>query len=129
MNDRNFILEVIACTVEDAVAAEKGGADRLEIISRFDVGGLTPAPELVRAIKAKVSLPLRVMVRENAGRFAVVAEDRSSGAVNPLVVTPHQDLEQGRLAFQNLGDELCVRQAAPSLDDRRVHNVHGCSLK
>lgn len=64
---KSAILEVIACTIEDAVEAEKGGANRLEIISRFDKGGLTPAIDLVREIKSKVSLPLRVMLRESAG--------------------------------------------------------------
>ena len=63
----SFILEVIACTIEDAVVAELGGASRLEVISRFDLGGLTPPLDLVRAIKATVSLPLRVMLRSNAG--------------------------------------------------------------
>lgn len=64
---RETVLEVIACTVEDAVEAEKGGASRLEVICRFDVGGLTPSLELVREIKDKVSIPLRVMLRENPG--------------------------------------------------------------
>src|SRR5688500_9823679 len=64
---KNVILEVIACTVEDAIKAEQGGANRLEIISRFETGGLTPAPDLVREIKANVSLPLRVMLRESEG--------------------------------------------------------------
>ena len=59
------LLEVIACTVEDAIEAERGGADRLEVISRFDVGGLTPSTELVRGIQAKVSIPIRVMLRES----------------------------------------------------------------
>ena len=64
---KNAILEVIACTVGDAIEAEQGGANRLEIISRFETGGLTPATDLVRKIKSKVSLPLRVMVRESEG--------------------------------------------------------------
>ncbi len=62
-----IILEVIACTVEDAIEAERGGANRLEIVSRLETGGLTPAPDLVRKIKANVSLPLRVMLRESEG--------------------------------------------------------------
>jgi len=61
------ILEVIACSVADAVAAEKGGAGRLEVVSALDRGGLTPPVELVRAIKDAVELPLRVMVRESDG--------------------------------------------------------------
>jgi len=61
------ILEVIVCTVEDAVEAELGGADRLEVVSQRQVGGLTPSPDLVRRIRTEVSLPLRVMVRESVG--------------------------------------------------------------
>lgn len=62
-----FVLEVIACSVQDAVEAEKGGADRLEIIRDFEGGGYTPSLELVRQFRSSVSLPLRVMLREEAG--------------------------------------------------------------
>jgi copper homeostasis protein len=61
---QDHLLEVIACSVEDAVAAQDGGAHRLEVISRFDVGGLTPPLRLVEEIADRVSLPLRVMLRE-----------------------------------------------------------------
>jgi len=61
------ILEVIACSVADAIEAEKGGAGRLEVVSALDRGGLTPPVALVRAIKDAVDLPLRVMVRESDG--------------------------------------------------------------
>jgi copper homeostasis protein len=59
------LLEVIACAVADAVAAEAGGADRIELISHFEVGGLTPPLELVREVMAAVSIPVRVMLRES----------------------------------------------------------------
>ena len=62
-----MILEVIACSVADAIEAEKGGAGRLEVVSALDRGGLTPSLELVRAIRDAVDLPLRVMVRESDG--------------------------------------------------------------
>ncbi|MFB3905540.1 MAG: copper homeostasis protein CutC [Acidobacteriota bacterium] len=61
------VLEVIACSVNDAVEAEKGGASRLEVISHFDAGGLTPPAGLVAEIAGNVSLPLRVMIREKEG--------------------------------------------------------------
>ncbi len=64
------MLEVIACTVEDAIAAEQGGADRLEVVSHLELGGLTPALALVKEIQAAVRLPLRVMVREEEDFFA-----------------------------------------------------------
>ncbi|HEU4710155.1 MAG TPA: copper homeostasis protein CutC [Pyrinomonadaceae bacterium] len=59
------LLEVIACSVADAVEAETGGARRLEIVRDLDRGGLTPPLELVAQIKRAVNLPLRVMLRES----------------------------------------------------------------
>ncbi len=67
------LLEIIACSVADAVAAEQGGADRIELISHFEVGGLTPSLDLTRAVLATVRIPVRVMLRANAG-FAVSDE-------------------------------------------------------
>jgi copper homeostasis protein len=61
------ILEVIACSVADAIEAARGGANRLEIVRAMDAGGLTPPVSLVREILAAVSIPVRVMLRENAG--------------------------------------------------------------
>jgi copper homeostasis protein len=62
-----LLLEVIVQSVADARAAARGGADRLEVVRAIRDGGLTPPAALVRAIAAEVPLPLRVMVRENAG--------------------------------------------------------------
>lgn len=67
MSNDSAVLEVIACSVADAVAAQRGGASRLEVVRDLDRGGLTPSVELVRAIKQVVGLPLRVMVRESDG--------------------------------------------------------------
>jgi copper homeostasis protein len=74
MSQSAFVLEVIACTVKDAIEAEKGGADRLEVISDFERGGLTPSLELVRAMQTAVRLPLRVMLRESDG-YQVASND------------------------------------------------------
>lgn len=62
-----MLLEIIVQTLADARAAAEGGADRLEIVRAIHDGGLTPPVTLVRAIAAATRLPLRVMVRENAG--------------------------------------------------------------
>ncbi len=59
-----MLLEVIATSLEDALAAEDGGAGRLEIVYDLDRGGLTPPIPLVEAILARVHIPIRVMVRE-----------------------------------------------------------------
>ncbi|GAA1019117.1 copper homeostasis protein CutC [Acrocarpospora pleiomorpha] len=68
------LLEVIALDVRDAVAAEEGGADRLEIVAEMSADGLTPAPETVAAISKECTLPQMVMLRSNAG-FTVSPEE------------------------------------------------------
>jgi copper homeostasis protein len=57
------MLEVIACSLSDAIAAEQGGADRIELISHFEAGGLTPSLGLVRDALRYVKIPVRVMLR------------------------------------------------------------------
>lgn len=63
-------LEVIACSLDDALAAFRGGASRLEITVRLDQAGLTPPVEMVRQILQSVPLPVRVMLRDRAD-FAI----------------------------------------------------------
>ncbi|MCX5200456.1 copper homeostasis protein CutC [Streptomyces sp. NBC_00237] len=61
------VLEVIALNVEDAVAAQSGGADRLELVTDMSADGLTPPVEIFAAIRAAVNIPLRVMLRSADG--------------------------------------------------------------
>lgn len=61
------MLEVIATSVADALAAERGGADRLELVAAMADDGLLPDVELVRRLRAAVALPLRVMLRSSPG--------------------------------------------------------------
>jgi hypothetical protein len=61
-----ILLEVIVQTVDDARAAEAGGADRLEVVRDINRDGLTPSIDVLRSIRAATRLPLRVMVRESA---------------------------------------------------------------
>ena len=82
-------LEVIVQSVADARAAAEGGADRLEVVRAIDVGGLTPALDLVHEIAAAVRLPLRVMVRghndftiRDGQLVSLQAEARSLEAAN-----------------------------------------------
>ncbi|WP_435212490.1 copper homeostasis protein CutC [Streptomyces sp. bgisy034] len=67
---KRAVLEVIALGVEDAVAAQAGGADRLELVTDMAADGLTPPVETFAGIRAAVDIDLRVMLRLADG-FAV----------------------------------------------------------
>lgn len=59
-------------------AAEFGGADRIELCSRLDCGGVTPAPALMIAVVSAVSIPVHVLIRPRAGDFVYSMEERDA---------------------------------------------------
>jgi copper homeostasis protein len=61
------IFEVIALGPDDALAAQAGGADRLELVTEMAADGLTPSRATFGAIRAAVTIPLRVMLRLSDG--------------------------------------------------------------
>ncbi|QIY96688.1 copper homeostasis protein CutC [Streptomyces sp. S1D4-11] len=71
---KRAVLEVIALGVEDAVAAQAGGADRLELVTDMAADGLTPTVETFVGIRAAVDISLRVMLRRADGFAAGGAE-------------------------------------------------------
>ncbi|MFJ7077848.1 copper homeostasis protein CutC [Streptomyces sp. NPDC098781] len=72
---KRAVLEVIALGVEDAVAAQAGGADRLELVTDMAADGLTPPVETFAGIRAAVDIDLRVMLRLADGFAAGDVED------------------------------------------------------
>ncbi|AQG98178.1 copper homeostasis protein [Burkholderia sp. KK1] len=69
------LLEVIATTVSDARAAERGGADRLELITAMGEGGLTPSIGLIESVVDAVGIPVNVIVRPHSRSFVYDADD------------------------------------------------------
>lgn len=64
-----MIIEVIATSLYDAVAIEKYGADRIELIENLSIGGITPDLRLSEEICNCVNIPVNIMVRPHAESF------------------------------------------------------------
>lgn len=62
-------LEVIVLNEIDSIEAERAGADRLELVTNMEAGGLSPNLEVVEAVVNAVSIPVNVMVRFTADNF------------------------------------------------------------
>jgi copper homeostasis protein len=66
---KHFILEISVATVEAALAAQRGGADRIELCAELSVGGLTPTRELLSSVRERVGIPSYSMIRPREGNF------------------------------------------------------------
>jgi copper homeostasis protein len=64
-----YILEITCDSLPKALAAQRGGAHRIELCSNLSKGGLTPGNELTRMVREQVQLPIFTMIRPRAGDF------------------------------------------------------------
>lgn len=110
------LLEIIALTVPDAVAAQQGGADRIEVVAQMDRDGLTPDPALVAEMRAAVDIPLRVMVRGTDGFTADEAElDRLLDTVAELRRAGAQEFVLGFLTDDGQVDLAATRAVVEAI--------------
>lgn len=81
------LLEVAANSVASALAAEAGGAARVELCSALEVGGLTPSLATITVAREHLGIPVHVLVRPRAGDF--MFDDLECGVMR-------RDIEQCR---------------------------------
>lgn len=104
------LIEICIEGVDDAVAAERGGGDRVELCASLLEGGITPSPGMVRATLAAVRIPIMAMVRPRGGdflysegEFAAMLDDTATmrgAGVHGVVfgcLTPDGDIDEARM--------------------------------
>ena len=71
----DLIKESCVETYKEARKAESRGANRIELCSRLDLGGLTPSKELVKKLVNELTIPIKVMIRPRGGDFFYTDEE------------------------------------------------------
>ena len=71
----NFKLEVCCADIESVGAAQEGGADRIELCTALETGGVTPSAGLLEKAIELFGREIMVLVRERTGDFVYSAEE------------------------------------------------------
>jgi copper homeostasis protein len=71
----DVLLEICVDSIESAIAAKEGGADRLEVCSSLAGGGTTPSFGLVKQCVEDIRLPVMMMIRPHEGGFVYQEND------------------------------------------------------
>ena len=70
-----MLVEICSNSFASAVAAQCGGADRIELCTELSVGGLTPSHGLIEKVMTELDIPVHVLIRPRSGNFTYTVEE------------------------------------------------------
>lgn len=70
-----YRFEICANSVASCIAAQEGGADRVELCAGIPEGGTTPSYGMIRSARSNINIGLNVIIRPRGGDFLYSEEE------------------------------------------------------
>ena len=109
----HYLLEISVETLDAALAAERGGAHRIELCENLSVGGVTPRVELMHATRERIKVPIYAMIRPRGGNFVYSAAEFSAML---------RDIESAKTSGMD-GVVLGILRENRTVDRARTHEL------
>lgn len=85
----DILLEICCGSLDDAIEAERGGAHRVELCGALFLGGLTPSLGTIIEAKARLKIPVMVMIRPRGGGFCYTAAEMAAMERDTALAVEH----------------------------------------
>jgi copper homeostasis protein len=145
-----ILIEAAVTSLAEARAAVVAGADRLELCTHLEVGGVTPPRDLYHAIRDELAVPVCVLVRPRAGDFVYTDSEfetllrdaewfrREGATVVAGVLNPDRTVDRDRCArlprgsvfhraFDEVPDRFAAMETLIELGFRRILTSGGAA--
>lgn len=73
-----MIIEICCSSIQSAINAQIGGANRIELCTELSVGGLTPSYGMISEVLSQIQIPVFVLIRPRSGNFCYSEYDSSA---------------------------------------------------
>ena len=116
------LVEVCVTSFEEALAAERCGADSIELCTWLACGGVTPSLGLVETVVERLRIPTRVLVRATPGGFSYTMDEQRVMLRDIATLSGVERLEglvTGALDQNGLADRAFVQQALAIAANKR----------